>query len=33
MAVARVGCCTQLLYEMTSASENAVKAGLTSDYQ
>jgi hypothetical protein len=33
MAAARMGCCTQLLYGMTRASKNAVKAGLTSYYQ
>ena len=31
MALARMGCCTQLLYRITRASKNAVKSGLTSD--
>ena len=29
MAIGRVGCCTQLLYETTRASKNAVKVALT----
>jgi hypothetical protein len=32
MAVARVGCCTPLLYGMTGASKNAVMTVLTSEY-
>jgi hypothetical protein len=32
-AVARLGCCTPLLYGMTAASKNTVKGRLTSDYQ
>jgi hypothetical protein len=29
MAIGRVGCCTQLLYETTRASKNTVKVALT----
>src|SRR5690348_11227135 len=33
MAVARMGCCTSLLYGTTGASKNTVNLVLTSDYQ
>jgi hypothetical protein len=33
MVLECAGCCTLLLYGMTYGSENAVKSGLTADYQ